>query len=177
MAGKHVVYWDTSAFLALIIGEENHGPGVLDALSSQAGAFDRGEIILAISTIGITEVLSMNLTDERKALFEGMLRRSNFQIVGLSENLARRAALLRRSCYKLAKEADEDCYKLSPPDAIHIASAMAIKADLLVTLDCRNKPKTKEMAMTQVTNFYPVADFASIPVQRPGPGMIGTGMF
>ncbi|WP_312963912.1 type II toxin-antitoxin system VapC family toxin [Stutzerimonas nitrititolerans] len=177
MAGKHVVYRDTSAFLALIIGEDNHGQGVLDALNSQAGAFDRGDIVLAMSTVGITEVLSFPLSDEAKTLFEGMIRRSNFQVISLSENLARRAALLRRHCYQTGKASDQENYKLSPPDAIHIASAMAIKADLLVTLDSRNKPKTKEMAMTQVTSFYPIADFASIPVQRPGPGMLGTSMF
>lgn len=177
VAGKHVVYWDTSAFLALILGEETHGPGVLDALSSQAGAFDRGEIILAMSTVGITEVLSVPLSDESKVLFEGMLRRSNFQIIGVSEHLARRAAQLRRHCYREGKAAGAAGFKLSPPDAIHVASAMAVKADLLVTLDSRNKPGKGEMAMTDVVNFYPLADFHNVTVQRPATGMLGTGMF
>ncbi|WP_155616228.1 hypothetical protein, partial [Xanthomonas vesicatoria] len=62
MSGKAtIIYWDSSAFIALLKEEKNHGDGVYNALLSQAGAFDRNQIVLAISTVGITEVLSMKL--------------------------------------------------------------------------------------------------------------------
>ena len=97
MSGKDpVVYWDSSAFLALLMGERNHGEGVYEALASQAASFDRGQIILATSTVGITEVLSLNLTDAPAELFEKMIRRSNFQTIALSDAVARQAARLRR---------------------------------------------------------------------------------
>ena len=80
MSGKAtVVYWDSSAFIALLKEERTHGDGVYDALLSQAGAFDRNQIVLATSTIGIAEVLSMPLADGARERFESMIQRSNFQ--------------------------------------------------------------------------------------------------
>ena len=84
MSGKTtVIYWDSSAFGALLKEEKNHGDGVYDALLSQAGAFDRNQIVLSVSTVGITEVLSMDLRDDARERFESMIRRSNFQTIAL----------------------------------------------------------------------------------------------
>ncbi|ATS64509.1 MULTISPECIES: hypothetical protein [Xanthomonas] len=84
MSGKAtIIYWDSSAFIALLKEEKNHGDGVYGALLSQAGAFDRNQIVLAISTVDITEVLSMELGDEARERFESMIRRSNFQTIAL----------------------------------------------------------------------------------------------
>lgn len=179
MSGKPaIIYWDTSAFLALLKGEESHGDGVLDALTSQAGAFDRGAIILATSTVGIMEVLSGNLSDNSCEKFEGMVRRSNFQTITASEIVARKAAQLRKHCYIRAKNGGEVTHIVTPADALHIASAMLVEAEVLVTLDSANKGgRRKEMAMTEVSNHYPLPGLKSVPIQRPALGLPGTGLF
>lgn len=178
MGGKSgVVYWDTSAFLALLKGEDTHGDGVLEALVSQAGAFDRGAIILATSTVGIMEVLSSNIPEGLCEKFEGMVRRSNFQTVTASETVARKAAHLRKHCYVRGQTNGDATHILSPADALHVASAMLLDADILVTLDSKNKGGKKEMAMTAVTNHYPLPGLKSVPIQRPALGQPGTGLF
>ena len=178
MSGKPpVIYWDTSAFLALLKGEDTHGDKVLEALESQAGSFDRKTIILATSTVGIMEVLSAELTDEGMEKFEAMVRRSNFQTITTTETIARKAAHLRRHCYKNSKSNHDTPFILSPADALHIVSAMLIEADVLVTLDSENKSKSREMAMTDVANHYPIPDLKSVPIKRPALGLPGTGLF
>jgi uncharacterized protein with PIN domain len=180
MSGKTtVIYWDSSAFIALLKEEKDHGDGVLDALLSQAGAFDRNQIVLAASTVGITEVLSMPLTDEARERFESMTRRSNFQAIALTEGIARQAARLRQHCHGKEKNGAGEPYVLTVPDSIHVVSAMLIKADVLVTLDSDNKPvkvDRRVMGMTKVASHYPVPDLHPVAISRPGLGLPGTGL-
>ncbi len=180
MSGKTtVIYWDSSAFGALLKEEKNHGVGVYDALLSQAGAFDRNQIVLSVSTVGITEVLSMDLRDDARERFESMIRRSNFQTIALSDGIAQQAARLRRHCYGKEKNGAGEPYILTTPDAIHVVSAMLIKADVLVTLDSVNKlvkVDRREMAMTKVASHYPVPDLYPVAISRPGLGLPGTAL-
>ncbi|WP_028838546.1 type II toxin-antitoxin system VapC family toxin [Thermomonas fusca] len=180
MSGKAtVVYWDSSAFIALLKEERTHGDGVYDALLSQAGAFDRNQIVLATSTIGIAEVLSMPLADGARERFESMIQRSNFQTIAVSDGVARQAARLRNHCYGREKNGAGEPYILTTPDAIHVVSAMLIKADVLVTLDSENKSvkvERREMAMTKVASHYPVPDLHPVAISRPGLGLPGTGL-
>lgn len=177
MAGKQsIVYWDSSAFLALL-KPENHGPGVLDALVSQAGAFDRAEITLVTSTIGIMEVLSAEISDAVRDRFESMIKRSNFQLVTANEGVARSAAILRKHCYTNGKSRGLEKYIISPADAIHVTSAMVVKSDILITLDSRNKARKQELAMTAVSDFYPIAGLHSVRIERPSTGLPGVSMF
>ena len=180
MSGKTtVIYWDSSAFGALLKEEKNHGDGVYDALLSQAGAFDRNQIVLSVSTVGITEVLSMDVRDDARERFESMIRRSNFQTIALSDGIAQQAARLRRHCYGKEKNGAGEPYILTTPDAIHVVSAMLIKADVLVTLDSVNKlvkVDRREMAMTKVASHYPVPDLYPVAISRPGLGLPGTAL-
>ena len=181
MSGKPVVYWDSSAFIALLKGETSHGQDVATALKSQAGAFDRGEIILATSTIGVGEVIAANLGDDVTERFEKMIRRKNFQLLAVSESVARDAAHLRTHCHQMAKgQANGNPYLLSMPDAIHVASAMRIEAAVLVTTDTNDKAGNyarRELGMTQVSKYYPVPDLHPVPIQLPALGLPGTGIF
>lgn len=179
MSGKTptpVVYWDSSAFLALLKEERTHGAGVYEALVTQATSFDHDKIILASSSLTILEVLSADLSDDVRDRFEKMIRRSNFQPITASENVMRHAARLRQHCYGRHKNGNGDNYLLSSPDAIHVVSAMLIKADVLVTLDSANKSKTREMAMTIIPTHYPVPDLHSVRIERPALGLPGTSM-
>lgn len=180
MSGKPIVYWDASAFIALLKGEDSHGQDATRALLSQAGAFDRGEIGLATSTIGLAEVTAANLGDAVTERFEQMIRRKHFVLVAVNESIARDAARLRTHCHRQAKsQANGDPYLLTMPDAIHVATAMRIKADVLVTTDTNDKSvdiKRRELGMAQVSRYYPVPDLHPVPIQLPALGLPGTGI-
>lgn len=84
----------------------------------------RGELLLAVSTITIAEVL----TGPLKAGEEALARRYRsvldaWQVVDFTSDIAESAARLRGQ------------YGLKLPDAIQLASALAIDADALVTHD------------------------------------------
>ena len=84
----------------------------------------QGEITLAISTVTIAEVL----TGPLKAGEEALAKRyravfESWQVVELTCDIAESAARLRGK------------YGLKLPDAIQVASALAINADALVTHD------------------------------------------
>lgn len=180
MSGKPVVYWDTSAFLCLLKWETARGDAVLHALKSQAGAFDRGEIVLATSVVGIAEVACGNLGAALQEQFEQMVRRKNFVQVSVTEAIARDAARLRNHCYEKAKgNGSGEPYLLAMPDAIHVATAMRLPADVLVTLDTKSKTVNtarRDLGMSEVSRYYPVPDLAPVSIQLPAMGLPGTGL-
>lgn len=181
MSGKRpIVYWDSSTFLALLKGESHHRDGALEAIVSQAEAFDRGEIILATSTIGVAEVLAADLDDKVRDSFMRMTGRSNFQVVDVTTTIAETAANIRSHCYRRAKSNAETAYLLSMPDAIHVATAALIEAEVLVTLDEKNKTNKigeRELGMTQVEQYQPIPPLKRIRIVRPSLGLPGTSLF
>ena len=83
-----------------------------------------GELTLAVTTITIAEVLTGPLKAGEEALakrYRAVL--DAWQVVDLSSDIAESAARLRGK------------YALKLPDAIQLASALAINADALVTHD------------------------------------------
>jgi predicted nucleic acid-binding protein len=83
-----------------------------------------GQLILAVSTITIAEVLAGPLRAGEEALarrYRAVLE--SWQVVELSSDMAESAARLRGQ------------YGLKLPDAIQVASALAINADALATHD------------------------------------------
>ena len=89
--------------------------------------FDRhakGEIVFAVTTITIAEVLTGPLSAGNEALvkrYRAVLE--SWQVIELTADIAESAARLRASL------------KIKLPDAIQAASAIAISADALVTHD------------------------------------------
>lgn len=181
MSGKRpIVYWDSCAFLALLKGETHHRDGAFEAISMQADAFDRGEIVLATSAVGVAEVLAASLPDDVRARFEKMMDRSNFQLVNVTGAVARAAAIIRSHCRAAAKSSQGEPYLLSTPDAIHVASAALLEAEVLVTLDEKNKTNTlreRELGMSQVARYYPIPNIRSVRIERPAQGLPGTSLF
>jgi predicted nucleic acid-binding protein len=81
-----------------------------------------GELVLAVTTVTIAEVLTGPLRAGEEALakrYRNVLE--SWQVVDLSSDIAESAARLRGK------------YGLRLPDAIQLASALAINADALVT--------------------------------------------
>jgi predicted nucleic acid-binding protein len=177
---KKSVYWDSSAFLAYLKQEQGHGPDALPVLSRQAEAFDRREIIIMTSTVGLLEVHTANMTDEEREKFDRMAERSNFLPITVTGEIARLAAHLRRHCYGREKNGAGEPHVLATPDAIHVASAMKADADVLITLDTKNKlvkAERREMGMTQVRNHLPGPGLPLIEISAPTNGLPGTGLF
>ncbi len=97
----------------------------------------RGELVLAVTTVTLAEVL----TGPLKAGQEALARRYRavleaWQVVDLGADIAEGAARLRAT------------YRLKLPDAIQLASALAINADALVTHD-RDFSRVKGMRVLQ----------------------------
>ena len=83
-----------------------------------------GELLLAVSTVSIAEVLAGPLKAGEEALakrYRAVME--TWQVVDLTVDVAESAARLRGK------------YGLKLPDAIQLASALAINADALVTHD------------------------------------------
>lgn len=83
-----------------------------------------GEIVLAITTVTIAEVLAGPLREGEEALarrYRAVLE--SWQVVDFTCDIAESAARLRSK------------YNLKLPDAIQVASALAINAEALVTHD------------------------------------------
>jgi hypothetical protein len=176
MTGKQITYWDSSAFLALIKDEKDHGPGEMPALKNIASEFDSGIILLATSTITVLEVLSANLPTEQKDAFQGMLDRSNFFLIEASESIMRSAAEIRRYYYGKILDGNGKILFVSSPDAIHIASAVAVEAESLITFDSNNKPNKREAGMTQVGDLGLILGKHVLSIHRPAFGTTG-GIF
>lgn len=84
----------------------------------------RGELVLAVTTVTIAEVLTGPLGAGEEALarrYRATLE--TWQVVDFDTDMAESAARLRAT------------YRLKLPDAIQLASALAINADALITHD------------------------------------------
>lgn len=94
-----------------------------------------GEISFAVTTISIVEVLSGPLRNGDEALAKRCrMIMESWRVVELSAEIAESAARFRASL------------RLKLPDAIQVASAIAVNADALVTHD-RDFSKVKALAV------------------------------
>lgn len=85
---------------------------------------EQGHVALAVSTVTMAEVLAGPFTQGEEALarrYRAVLE--SWQVVELTGDIAEQAGRLRAQ------------YKLKLPDAVQLASALAINADALVTHD------------------------------------------
>lgn len=85
---------------------------------------EQGRVALAVSTVTLAEVLAGPFAAGEEALarrFRDVLE--SWQLVELTGDIAEQAARLRAR------------YKLKLPDAVQLATALAIQADLFVTHD------------------------------------------
>lgn len=120
LTGGALVLVDSAPIIYILEGHERFAARFAPLFQRHA----LGELTLAVTTITIAEVL----TGPLKAGEEGLAKRYRavldaWQVVDLSSDIAESAARLRGK------------YALKLPDAIQLASALAINADALVTHD------------------------------------------
>jgi len=175
MAGKPV-YWDSCAFIAFLKAEQQHGQEELAALKQQANDFDNGIILLASSTITILEVLSSNLDEDKRQVFEGILDRSNFWAVDATDTVMRKAAEIRKYYHGKfkTKEKEPKSLIISSPDAIQLASAILINAEQFITLDSKHKPRQREVGLLRIPEIGKFLGKYSLEISKPSFGRSGS---
>lgn len=156
MAGKHdVEYWDTCVFLAYL-KEEQHRAGEYEEIESQIRRFEMGGLVLATSTITITEMYQASrFTSQQQSLLDGWFKRSNFYFVDANQSVCKLASDIRSDFKENSESLGFKGAYPTTPDAIQVASAIALKQVYsgvinLITLDSNTKPSAKELALTDM---------------------------
>lgn len=157
MTGKDIIYWDTCIFIHLLKGDA-HNHGDAEGIRDSVQRFENGEIILATSSITLTEVLQATFKSERDELvFEQLTRHPRFMMISVTPEIAKAAG-------KLRSRKSSDDKSLSTPDAIHLATALHSKARFLYTSDAGKTGKS--LGLIPATQFN-----LSITICKPVPPM------
>src|SRR5262245_48281805 len=126
-AKKPIYCWDTTTLLAWL-KEEATAP--LPDIALVVQEIDANEAILIISTTVYTEILEGELTDGVRDCLDKFLARSNVVIADLTKPIAQRAAQIRTRGHQETPKR-----KVKTPDAQMVATALALNADVLHSLD------------------------------------------
>ena len=121
MADK--IYWDSSAFLALLQAER----GRVQACSDTLQAANDGKYLIVTSALTIAEVLWMKgapkVTEDKAKIINQFFLRSSIRVVNLDRRIAQSAQRLVWS------------NGVKPKDAIHIATAQKYECVIFETFD------------------------------------------
>ena len=116
-------YWDSNCFLAWLQSEAGRVEKCQDVLALA----ERGEVEIVTSVFTLTEVLRLRprdaLPSERRIAVEGLFNRPSIRTMMLTRRLAEEARDLVWD------------HGITPKDAVHVASALSAKADVLNTFD------------------------------------------
>jgi len=120
-------YWDTCLFLAYLQNKENEQDivNIIDALLR--GASQKNERLIIISTMVLAEIRPRDIYNEfHLAIVRDLFytNRPYIKIQALTPRLA-----------DLASTIGGDHNALTPPDAIHVATALSEQVDVFYTLD------------------------------------------
>ncbi|HZZ37743.1 MAG TPA: PIN domain-containing protein [Acidobacteriaceae bacterium] len=127
--------WDSCVFISLLtkLGRTDEELAHLVALETLC---DDGDVYIFTPSITLIEVLACKLTPEQETLFQGMLQRSNVEVVSVSRRIATIAREIRNHYRMIGEE-------IAVPDSIHIATAIHFGATALHTYDGCGKRKRK----------------------------------
>lgn len=161
--GKRRIYWDTSIFLCFLNrGEQERSKICEDVL--QHAAMD--EVLILTSTFAIVEVIrpkkrsipsSRPLTSGEIEKIKGMFRWPFIQTIEIDERTALYASDLARD------------HGLMPADAIHAASAILWKADVLQAWDRDFNPVSHLIQVEQPQYLSKQLGFDGIEKKRIAP--------
>lgn len=73
---------------------EDRSPGELNVLQERVNEFNNGSLVIVASTLLLVEVRQGKLDENRMAIFDQLLNRSNFVLADVNPNIANRAAEL-----------------------------------------------------------------------------------
>lgn len=128
MAKPKLIYWDSCIFIDAIQGN----PEWNDVLSHIISAAEAGEVMIVTSALTLAEVIRDNKTD---AVAGDPEQETN--IVELFDNTYVSVRTVDKQIGTLARQIARD-YRLKPPDAVHVATALSTKVAELHTRDGEN---------------------------------------
>ena len=118
-----IIYWDSDCFLGHFQAEA----GKAEKCDGVLQRAERGEVLIVTSTLTLAEVLWMRggprLSREKAELVQKFFRRSYIRVYNVSRKLAEAAQVLVWD------------NSIKPKDAIHVATAIHLRAEALETFD------------------------------------------
>lgn len=137
--------WDSSVMICLISDKDDVGR--VDKIDKIMKRLDDSEYQLVVSTLIYPEVLESAMPVGAIDQFEGVMQNKNLIVaIAADERVARKAQTIRN----LARP------KLTTPDAIHIATAIVIGAEVFHTFDKKlvrlsGKSEVENLLITECT--------------------------
>lgn len=117
------IYWDSDAFLGWLKEDE----GKVELCRHTLDRAKNGEVLIVTSTLGIAESLWLRgqskIPKDRAELVRKFFRRSYIRTYNVTRNIAEDAQDLVWD------------FEIAPKDAIHVATALALKIPVLETFD------------------------------------------
>lgn len=118
--GKKIIGWDSCIFLAWLQDEKREF-GVMEGIEEVVRKIHTGEVVLLTSQITNIEVLQSRLSSEPQKKWKEIFSRRNCQIMDINPRVSEKSHFIR-DYY------DQKGIKLSSPDTIQLATAMARKS-------------------------------------------------
>lgn len=120
-----VRYWDSVVFLALFLAE----PGRVEACEAALEEAEKGKVLIVTSALTLAEVLA--LRGEPRLLPDAALKKL---VIEFFKNEYIAVQNVTRSVAETARDLVWD-FGIKPKDAVHVASALSVKAPVLETFD------------------------------------------
>ncbi|RMF99148.1 MAG: PIN domain-containing protein [Gammaproteobacteria bacterium] len=155
MSGPNRYYWDSCVFIDWIKGESGSSLRDLSGTREVIELFEKNQAVIITSTITITEVTEAKIEPWGIKMFEDLLKRPGIQRVAVDVRIAKLARELRDHYSRNSEEFGRKT--LTPPDAIHLATAILYKADEMHTFDKSNKKHLGLIPLSgKVGGMYPL---------------------
>lgn len=130
MPPKPRYYWDACIFIAWITDEKvpPRQPGEMEGLAEIVDEVDRGQSTLVTSAITLTEVLESTLTTDQRQQFELAMKRPSTVVMNVDTRVGQLSSDIRDH-YRRQR------ISVKTPDALHLASAILARVDVLHSFD------------------------------------------
>ncbi|MCZ7568841.1 MAG: type II toxin-antitoxin system VapC family toxin [Ardenticatenaceae bacterium] len=139
MSGNKVrnFYWDACIFIAWLKNEQRSNLMDMAGINEQVDLFKKGNVQLATSVITLIEVLASGVSPGNRDRLEQLFRRRNYHLIEVNRKIADIAHEIRD--YYQQQGGADGLPTIATPDAIHLATAIWYKCDILCTFDANDK--------------------------------------
>lgn len=135
-SGKPLLYWDACLWIAYLSAEKRPGDEML-GVKEHVRMFEAGEAICVTSVLTLSEILHLNGQDAEQKVNQVFQRRI-YQPIEVSKEIGLLARKIR--AHYLTQPTAPGAGTIRTPDAIHLATAIAMKCDSLFTFDGLRDP-------------------------------------
>jgi predicted nucleic acid-binding protein len=127
-------YWDSCVFLSYLENHPERVP-VIEAMLDDAKEYQRDQKIIT-STLSIAEVCYVDGSEEDEEVIDQLWNNiAIIEIIEFHEGIARLARSIVRAVRALPAPHTEQAWKISGPDAVHLATAQLFSVHTFFTYD------------------------------------------